>query len=626
MGNSCLGLTSKRSVGGDWGFQNSSQTGTQLKPGPGVAAAAAAAGVAGGGAGGRRPPTSAVVALVNPRSITPQSDLPPPLPPPSPPPPSSNQSPPPPLLPPSPAPYPSYPPPLPGRDPDYGDPDMTKRRDRSIGALDLRKPVAMHLPKLSVLNRKTENLKDLFVLGKELGRGQFGITFLCTEKRTGKQYACKSIRKRKLVQSEDVEDVKREIRIMHHLTGHPNIVTFQGAYEDSNDVHLVMELCEGGELFERIVQRGHYSEKAAAGLIRTIVGVVEQCHSLGVMHRDLKPENFLLANRSDDSPLKTIDFGLSIFFKPGEQFRDIVGSPFYIAPEVLKKNYGPEADIWSAGVILYILLCGLPPFWAETDQGIFDAVLAGVIPFDNDPWPSISESAKELIRRMLEMDPKKRITARKVLEHSWVREDGDASDIPLDHAVLVRLKQFSAMNKFKKLAVKVIAASLSEEEMFGLMELFRTIDVDNSNTITFEELKNGLAKMGCMSAESELRQLMSSADVDGNGTLDYSEFLAATVHLNKVEKVENLNIAFQYFDKDGSGYITVDELEQAMSEHNLKDRWPIEDIISEVDQNQDGKIDYQEFVSMMTGGNGIIRRRSLRASMHVQPVIPEGST
>lgn len=169
----------------------------------------------------------------------------------------------------------------------------------------------------SVLQRDTDNFKEFFSLGKKLGQGQFGTTFLCVEKATGHQYACKSIAKRKLITDEDVEDVRREIQIMHHLAGHPNVISIKGAYEDAVAVHVVMELCAGGELFDRIIERGHYTERKAAELIRIIVGVVEACHSLNVMHRDLKPENFLFVNQQEDSLLKTIDFGLSMFFKPG---------------------------------------------------------------------------------------------------------------------------------------------------------------------------------------------------------------------------------------------------------------------------------------------------------------------
>ena len=169
----------------------------------------------------------------------------------------------------------------------------------------------------SVLRRKTENLKDKYSLGRKLGQGQFGTTYLCVDKGTGREYACKSIAKRKLITDEDVEDVRREIQIMHHLSEHPNVVRIRGAYEDALFVHIVMELCAGGELFDRIVAKGHYSEREAAKLIKTIVGVVEGCHSLGVMHRDLKPENFLFASTSEDAPLKATDFGLSMFYKPG---------------------------------------------------------------------------------------------------------------------------------------------------------------------------------------------------------------------------------------------------------------------------------------------------------------------
>ncbi|KAK1296771.1 Calcium-dependent protein kinase 4 [Acorus calamus] len=474
---------------------------------------------------------------------------------------------------------------------------------------------AMDLPANYVLGHKTANIRDLYTLGKKLGQGQFGTTYLCTEIATGAEYACKSISKRKLISKEDVEDVRREIQIMHHLAGHKNVVTIKGAYEDPLYVHIVMEYCAGGELFDRIIQRGHYTEKKAAELTKIIVGVVEACHSLGVMHRDLKPENFLLLNRDDDTSLKAIDFGLSVFFKPGQVFTDVVGSPYYVAPEVLCKHYGPEADVWTAGVILYILLSGVPPFWAETQQGIFDAVLKGVIDFDSDPWPLISDSGKDLIRQMLCSRPSDRLTAHQVLCHPWICENGVAPDRALDPAVLSRLKQFSAMNKLKKMALRVIAESLSEEEIAGLREMFKAMDTDNSGAITFDELKAGLKRYGSTLGESEIRDLMDAADVDNSGTIDYGEFIAATVHLNKLEREEHLVAAFSYFDKDGSGYITVDELQQACKEHNMTDF--VDDIIREVDQDNDGRIDYGEFVAMMQKGNMGVGRRTMRNSLNM---------
>lgn len=447
-----------------------------------------------------------------------------------------------------------------------------------------------------------EDVHSTYVFGRELGRGQFGVTYLVTHKTTGEQFACKSIAKRKLLNKDDVDDVRREVQIMHHLTGHRNIVELKGAFEDRHNVNLVMELCAGGELFDRIITKGHYSERAAAALCRQMVTVVHYCHSMGVMHRDLKPENFLFLSSDEDSPLKATDFGLSIFFKPGDAFKDLVGSSYYVAPEVLRRNYGAEADIWSAGVILYILLSGVPPFWGENEQGIFDAILRGHLDFSSEPWPSISSSAKDLVKKMLRADPIERLSAVEVLNHPWMREDGDASDKPLDIAVLTRMKQFRAMNKLKKVALKVIAENLSEEEIIGLKEMFKSMDTDDSGTITFEELKAGLPKLGTKLSESEVRQLMEAADVDGNGTIDYIEFITATMHMNRVEREDHLYRAFQYFDKDKSGYITMEELEHALKEYNMGDKKTIKEIIAEVDTDHDGRINYDEFVAMMRKG------------------------
>ncbi|GFP96020.1 calcium-dependent protein kinase 20 [Phtheirospermum japonicum] len=407
----------------------------------------------------------------------------------------------------------------------------------------------------SVLQRKTENIKDAYTLGRKLGQGQFGVTYYCSEKATNKPFACKTIAKRKLTTEEDVEDVRREIQIMHHLSGNPNVISIVGAYEDAVGVHVVMELCSGGELFDRIIQR-------------------------------------------EEALLKTIDFGLSMFFKPGDTFTDVVGSPYYVAPEVLRKKYGQECDVWSAGVIIYILLCGVPPFWDETEQGIFEQVLRGELDFVSEPWPNISESAKDLIKRMLVRDPKKRLTAHQVLCHPWIQVGGVAPDKPLDSAVLSRLKQFSAMNRLKKIAIRVIAESLSEEEIAGLKEMFKMIDVDNSGCITLEELKKGLERAGANIKDSEIVGLMQAADVDNSGTIDYGEFVAAMLHLNKAQREDHMYAAFSYFDKDGSGYITKDELQRGCEQFGLDDVH-LDEIIQEVDQDNDGRIDYNEFVAMM---------------------------
>ncbi|KAK1397227.1 Calcium-dependent protein kinase 20 [Heracleum sosnowskyi] len=341
-----------------------------------------------------------------------------------------------------------------------------------------------------------------------------------------------------------------------------------------------------------------------ASVLQTKSGNLKDFYSLGkklgqgVMHRDLKPENFLFVGEEEEAALMTIDFGLSVFFKPGETFRDVVGSPYYVAPEVLMKLYGQECDIWSAGVIIYILLSGVPPFWDETEQGIFEQVLKGELDFVSEPWPSISEGAKDLVRKMLVRDRSKRLTTHEVLCHPWVKVDGSAPDKPIDSAVLSRLKRFSAMHKLKKIAIRVIAESLSEEEIAGLKEMFKMIDTDNSGNITLEELQKGLEKVGANLMESEINDLLQSADLDNSGTIDYTEFVAAMLNLNKAQKEDHLVAAFSYFDKDGSGFITADELEQACKQFGLEGA-QLEVIMQEVDKDHDGRIDYNEFVDMM---------------------------
>ncbi|KAL0359518.1 UNVERIFIED_CONTAM: Calcium-dependent protein kinase [Sesamum angustifolium] len=438
-----------------------------------------------------------------------------------------------------------------------------------------------------VLSNPTgHDIEEFYELGRELGRGEFGVTYLCTDKTSGEVFACKSISKKKLRTRVDIEDVRREVEIMRHLPKHPNIVSLKDTYEDDHAVHLVMELCEGGELFDRIVARGHYTERAAAAVIRTIVEVIQNCHKHGVMHRDLKPENFLFANKKETAPLKAIDFGLSVFFKPGERFNEIVGSPYYMAPEVLKRNYGPEVDVWSA----------------ETEQGVAQAIIRSVVDFKRDPWPKVSDRAKDLVKKMLNPDPKKRLTAQEVLDHPWIQNAKSAPNVSLGESVRARLKQFSMMNKLKKRALSVIAEHMSVEEVAGIKEGFQLMDTGNKGKIDINELRTGLHKLGHQIPEADLQVLMEAGDIDKDGYLDCAEFVAISVHLRKMGNDDHLRKAFEFFDKNESGYIEIEELREALADEAETSEDVINAIIQDVDTDKDGRISYEEFAAMMKAG------------------------
>ncbi|URD72370.1 calcium-dependent protein kinase [Musa troglodytarum] len=421
-----------------------------------------------------------------------------------------------------------------------------------------------------------------YSVGKLLGHGQFGYTFVATENATGERVAVKRIDKNKMVLPIAVEDVKREVKILQALKGHENVVNFHNAFEDDSYVYIVMELCEGGELLDRILAKkdSHYTEKDAAIVVRQMLKVAAECHLHGLVHRDMKPENFLFKSTKEDSSLKATDFGLSDFIKPGKKFYDIVGSAYYVAPEVLKRKSGPESDVWSIGVITYILLCGRRPFWDRTEDGIFKEVLRNKPDFRRKPWPTISNSAKDFVKKLLVKDPRVRLTAAQALSHPWVREGGNASEIPLDISVLANMRKFVKYSRLKQFALRAIASTLDEDELANLKDQFQAIDIDKSGAISLDEM----------------RQIDSNTD----GLVDFTEFVAATLHVHQMEEHDSekwrsrCKAAFEKFDVDRDGYITPEELRMHTG---LKGS--IEPLLEEADIDKDGKISLSEFRKLL---------------------------
>ncbi|GJP29005.1 hypothetical protein CLOM_g11, partial [Closterium sp. NIES-68] len=273
-----------------------------------------------------------------------------------------------------------------------------------------------------VLKKPYKDLATRYVLHQdELGSGEYGVIRKCLEIATGQVLACKTIKKSRIKTQEAADDIRMEVASMLILKGHPYIVTLHDAVEDAKYVHLVMEFCRGGDLFDRITKGGVYSEPLGAHLCLAITEALLHCHRHGVIHRDIKPENIMLLEPGSDTRIKVLDFGVATFFQEGVLLHDVIGTPEYMAPEVWDGCYGPAVDVWSTGVVMYIAMSGVPPFWAASKQSVQEAVATREASFKSAKWAHISDECKHLIGRMLAKNPRERITCLQILGHPWIR-------------------------------------------------------------------------------------------------------------------------------------------------------------------------------------------------------------
>ena len=438
-------------------------------------------------------------------------------------------------------------------------------------------------------------LEDKYKIIKEIGTGGFSRCLLVKNKTTGIEYACKELPKKKL---SDYEGLMREVNLMIKLD-HPNIIKLYEVYENDKNIYLIMELCTGGELFDRIVENTEngvqFTEKQAANLFKQMMSAINYCHKNGIVHRDLKPENLLYLNKDKNSPIKVIDFGMSKRFDSKHFMSEKVGTAYYISPEVLNGKYDEKCDIWSAGVILYIIICGYPCFNGDDDDEIFAAIQKGKINFPSPEWDNISNDAKELIKKMC-CSPNKRLTAEQVLNETWVKDNAPNAGKALLPMKIDGFKNYSNSNKLRKAALTYIASRLSEEEIKKIKAIFETIDTDNDGKLSLEELKKAVSLTDGMKIEY-IEQLFKSIDTDNSGNIEYTEFISASIEKNVYLNEEKLKEAFKLFDVDGSGKISRAEIEKVL--HMDKHSKEIDAIMAKHDINKDGEIDFQEFLTMM---------------------------
>ena len=437
-------------------------------------------------------------------------------------------------------------------------------------------------------------ITDKYDVIKEIGSGGYSRCLLVKNKLTNQSFACKELVKKNV---SDYEGLMREVNLMIKLD-HPNIIKLYEYYEDEKKIYLIMELCTGGELFDKIIENTEkgkqFTEKQAANIFKQMMSAVNYCHKNGIVHRDLKPENLLYFDKSENSPIKVIDFGMSKRFDHNKLMSEKVGTAYYISPEVIKGKYDEKCDIWSAGVILYILICGYPCFNGEDDREILIAIQKGKIRFPSPEWDDVSDDVKNLILRMC-CPPEKRLNAEEVLNESWVKDnalDSSKNTIPKN---INGFKEYARSNKFRKAVLTYIASRLSEKEIKTIKEIFQRIDTDNDGKLTLEEMKKAFSS-GDLKMEFN-EDIFKQIDTDKSGKIEYTEFISASLDKNIYMNEQKLRDAFNLFDTDKNGKISASEIERVLKLGiNSKE---IEDIMVKNDINKDGEIDFKEFMTMM---------------------------
>lgn len=456
-----------------------------------------------------------------------------------------------------------------------------------------------------ILENSGSFIRDTYDLAEvSIGEGSYGVVRRGVHKISGQTRAVKIIPRDRLKLLPRFRD---EVKIMKELE-HPNIIRLFETFEDDAFIYLVMELCEGGELFDRIIATGFFGEREAACTVRQMLGALFYLHRRGVCHRDLKPENFLLSSSLPEADLKLIDFGLSARVQAGVALKTRSGTPYYVAPEVLSGSYDEKCDLWSIGVLTYVLLCGYPPFNGNSDKDILVRVKSGKFVFPDSEWKTVSASAKDFVSKLLELKPANRMSAKEALEHPWIRESAliakgssQLVDPLAQERILSSLRSFRGISKFKKLALTAIAHQLLDSEINELKRTFASVDSDGDGTLNVSEIREALVKAG-IRVPHDIETLMAEIDSDGSGSVDYMEFIAATMDRKLYNQKEVAWRAFCMFDQDGDGKISARELAKLLKMDSVQsnfDKEKLDEIIKEFDLNSDGEIDFEEFSAMV---------------------------
>lgn len=452
-----------------------------------------------------------------------------------------------------------------------------------------------------------ESITEVYNFETKLGEGYYGTVRMASPKDDqNKKYAVKSIDKTKL-KPDKIKKIVDELEILVAVD-HPNIVKYYETYNDENFLHIVMELCTGGELFDRLAIKKRFKEKEAANVIYKLISAVSHCHSLGIVHRDLKPENILYESQVEFSDLKIIDFGLSKKFpKNGKNLSSVVGSPYYVAPEVLEGDYNLKCDVWSIGVITYVLLCGSPPFYDTDKTELYFKICNDKPNFDSAIWKSISFDAIEFIVSLLQKDPKLRPKTNKLLNFDWFKNmlniEEEIASGQIDTQVLRHLKSFIKPNKFMKSVLKYIVKELKSYEIEKIKNAFILLDKENTGAINFNQLQKAFKLNGFNLNDEELKDILINCTGGTRGfseKINYSAFITAAIDKKNILTKNILRETFNHFDTDKSGSINLKDFHIALKRSGkYKKESDIEKIFEEINLKKDAEIKFEDFCSLL---------------------------
>ena len=493
-----------------------------------------------------------------------------------------------------------------------------RRDNRSISLIEKKKMGSQIFKdelKLRVqLNALIEENKCLptkkYKVIQKLGDGAYGTVYLATNLMTKQKVAMKKIDKVKDNEIDDME-IKNEIDILRKLD-HPNIVKIIEFYSASKAYYIITDYCSCGELYNQI--KFQYNEYQLSVLFYQVFSGLYYLHSKNIVHRDLKLENILISEMEPDKKtnkkyfwIKIIDFGTAKIFEKNKNEKTVIGSSYYIAPEVLQKNYNEKCDTWSAGVILYMLIVGRAPFDGKNDDEIIDNIKKGKFNDKHKKLLNASSEVQDLVKHLLQVNVKKRFSASDALKHPWFKKfNAKAIYFNIDKEQIIiylnRLRKYQINSKFQQMVLAFITHNIPDsKETKDSLKIFRMFDTDDDGKLTMDELYKGLINYFDENIiKNEINDIFLLLDGGNRGFIEYEEFLRATIDQKTLLSEENLVYAFNFFDKGNKGKLSVDKIKKFFVDDKVSED-VFKSIFNEIDSNEDGEIDFGEFKDMMYG-------------------------